>query len=71
MSTLVVARTKKKLVERDPPIRKDGLCALTGCKKPRYPTNRYSDPQQDPFCSAACCRVYWDAVQVSPSSSPR
>lgn len=47
-------------MKKDPPIRKDGKCAV--CKQPIKPVK----PQRgvpiaaynDPFCSSRCCRQY-------------
>lgn len=47
-------------MKKDPPVRKDGLCAT--CKKPRKEVKPQKgvDPKQyvDPFCSSRCCRAY-------------
>jgi hypothetical protein len=57
--------------EPDPPVRKDGRCAVPSCKQKRTrlhpktakrkPEGRYAtrdDYARDPFCSSVCCRAY-------------
>jgi len=52
----------------DPPIRKDGRCAL--CKKPIETIPRPGVPPLlyvDPFCSSQCCKAYYDVPIEAPA----
>ncbi len=50
------------LLKDDPPVREDGLCALSSCRKPRKPerSKRYggAEAARDPFCSTECARIW-------------
>lgn len=59
----------------EPERRTDGLCAREGCGK-KLPEvtkqmRKYAGNQieKDPFCSAKCCRIVYNAVQNSPATS--
>ena len=57
----------------DPPIRKDGTCAL--CRKPIETIPRPGVPPLlyvDPFCSSQCCKAYYDvSVELVPKGRKR
>lgn len=59
----------------DPPRRPDGICALPGCGKPvPVPKSHHSsiDPVvyvEEPFCSSACCRAWYDNPLPKPQHS--
>lgn len=56
-----------KSEKKDPPMRKDGLCARDGCENELSPI---ALKNFDPFCSAICCRL-WHQVDESPPDTGR
>jgi len=45
--------SKKKIEEPD--VREDGLCFVCGSERPEVAVKH-----EDPFCSSACCREYYE-----------
>lgn len=50
--------TKRLLPLREPKVRADGLCYV--CRKPRPVV---AERNLDPFCSAPCCRKYYEVKE--------
>jgi hypothetical protein len=51
----MVTRKRKEKDPRDPPVKANGKCFTCGNTRPALAV-----AVKDPFCSANCCRTYYD-----------
>lgn len=59
----------ERRIPTDPPRRKDGRCALRGCKRklvaitPRHRKYGGAAILMEPFCSTECCKRFYGLIE--------